>query len=201
MHVREFFLHNINPVIRFLVISDVLIVGAAGLFAPVFALFIAESVQGDETVAGIAAGLYLLSKSILQIPCAHYLDKIRGERDDFWFMFIFSLLAAIFPIFYIFVSTPLELYLVQLLLGFCIAFTYPSFMAIFTRHVDKHKEGTEWSIYFTLIDIVSALLAIIGGYLAYLAGFATLIIVVVIVSVLGVLLLLPIRPYLKKGKR
>jgi MFS family permease len=196
--IKHYFLKSINPVIRFLILSDTVIIGAAGLLGPIFALFIEDFiVGGDVAVAGIAAGVYLFSRSILQIPIAHLMDKIRGERDDFWFMFVFSVLMAIVPLLYLVIHTSAQLYAVQFLLGFFTAFTYPAFMAIFTRHIDKHQEGTEWGIYFTLTDVTSAALAVIGGYMAASAGFPTLIVTVVGLSLLGALLLLPIKPYIK----
>jgi len=197
--IKHYFLGSINPVIRFLIVSDTMLIGAAGLIGPIFALFVEDFIiGGDEAVAGIAAGVYLFSRSLLQIPVAHFLDKIRGEKDDFWCMFIFSVLMAIIPLLYLIIETPFQLYAVQFILGFFSAFTYPAYMAIFTRHIDKDKEGTEWGVYFTLTDIASALLAVIGGYLAVSLGFPALIVVVVILSVFGALMLLPIRPYMKK---
>ena len=145
--LEHYFLKDINPVIRFLIISDMVLVGAAGLLGPIFALFVEDFIiGGNEAVAGIAAGVYLFSRSILQIPIAHLLDKIRGEKDDFWFMFVFSLLSGVVPLLYPVIHTPLQLYVVQFILGFFTAFTYPAFMAIFTRHIDKGKDGTEWGI-------------------------------------------------------
>ncbi len=165
--LQDYFLKDINPVIRFLILSDVVVIGAAALLGPIFALFIEDFIVGGSVeVAGIAAGVYLFSKSILQIPMAHLLDKIKGEKDDFWFMFIFTILMSLLPLFYLIIHTPLQLYIIQFALGIFTAFTFPSFMAIFTRHIDKNKESTEWGVYFTLTDIASAGFAVIGGYIA-----------------------------------
>jgi MFS family permease len=188
-----------NPVIRFLIVSDTVIMGAAGLLGPIFALFIEDYiVGGNEAVAGIAAGIYLLTKNVMQIPIAYVIDKIKGERDDFWLMFVFSLLIALMPLAYLFISTPLELFIVQFFLGLFTAFTFPTYMAIFTRQIDKKKEGTEWGVYFTLVDLTSAAMAALGGYIASSFGFHSLILLVVIFSVLGSLLLLPVKTYLQK---
>lgn len=196
--LREYFLEGINPVIKFLIISDTVLVGAAGLLGPIFALFIEDFIiGGNEAVAGLAAGIYLFTKSIFQIPIAHLIDKIKGERDDFWLLICFTLIVAVMPLFYLVISTPIELYIVQFFMGLFVAFTFPTYMAIFTRHIDKDKEGTEWGVYFTLTDLTSALLGAIGGYVAVSEGFPTLITVVVILSVLGSLLLIPIRPYIR----
>lgn len=198
--LKYYFLQDINPVIRFLIISDTVIIGASGLLGPIFALFITDFIKGgNETVAGLAAGIYLFTKSIAQIPIAHLIDKIRGEKDDFWLMFVFSILIALIPLLYLIINTPLQLYLVQFILGLFTAFTFPTFMAIFTRHIDKTKEGTAWGVYFTLIDLVGAALAALGGYVAVAYGFHALIIAVVALSVFGSLLLWPIKSYIRTG--
>ena len=195
---KHYFLQEINPIIKFLIISDTILSGAAGLLGPIFALFIEDFIiGGNAATAGIAAGIYLFSKSVLQIPIAHFIDKIRGEKDDFWIMFIFSICIAIIPLFYLIINTPLQLYIIELALGLFTAFTFPTYMAIFTRHIDKEKEGTEWGIYFTLTDIVGAAFSVIGGYVAVSAGFPVLIVVVVLLSLFGTLFLFPIKPYIK----
>lgn len=202
MKVEHYFLKDINPVIRLLIISDTVFMGAAGLLGPIFALFVEDFIQGgNAAVAGIAAGIYLFTKSIFQIPIAHFIDRIRGEKDDFWIMVAFTMLIAIAPLFYLVISTPLQLYLIQFIIGFFTAFTFPTFMAIFTRHIDKEKEGTEWGVYFTLTDLTSALLAAIGGYVATVQGFPTLIGLVVIISFAGAMLLLPIKSYVRGAKK
>ncbi|MBU4314894.1 MFS transporter [Patescibacteria group bacterium] len=198
MPVREYFLLNINTVVRMLIISDILIVGASGLMSPIFAIYIENFiVGGGVAVAGIAASIYLITKSIFQIPIASILDRIRGEKDDFWILFLGSLFGALIPLAYIFISTPIELYFVQFCVGLTGAALFPAYMAIFTRHIDRHREGTEWGLYFTLVDMSSAVMASIGGILAATVGFEWLIILLSCVGVIGSLLLLNIRPYIK----
>lgn len=196
---RDVFLKDINPVIRFLIMSDIMIVGAAGMLAPLFALFIKDFIIGsNELVISIAMGSYLLARSVLQIPVATLIDRIKGERDDFTLMVIFSIIAALIPLLYLVINTPAELYLVQILLGVATAITYPSYMAIFTRHVDRNREGTEWGIYYTVTDLGSAALAVIGGYIASVYGFEPLIILVSAIGLFGAFVLTPIRFYIKK---
>ncbi|OGY90911.1 MAG: hypothetical protein A3H70_01670 [Candidatus Komeilibacteria bacterium RIFCSPLOWO2_02_FULL_48_11] len=196
--IRHYLLQEINPVIRFLIISDVLIIGAAGMLGPIFAFFIRDFIQGgNEEVAGIAAAIFLITKSIFQIPIAAIIDKIRGEKDDFSIMVPFSILMSLTPLLYLIISQPWHLYLVQLLLGLFTAMTFPSYMAIFTRHIDKTKEGIEWGVYFTLSDLLAAGLAVIGGYMAHTIGFRALIVSVASISTLGSLMLIFIRPYIR----
>ena len=85
----------------------------------------------------------------------------------------------------------------EFLLGIGSAMSFPSFMAIFTRHIGKEREGVEWGIYFTLVDLGSALAAGIGGLLAVTIGFPVLIVGVTVIGILGTLFLLPIRSHLR----
>ncbi|HEY4496828.1 MAG TPA: MFS transporter [Candidatus Paceibacterota bacterium] len=196
--LKNYFLKDVNPVVRFLIISDTVLAGAGGLLGPIFALFIEDYIKGsDAAVVGLAAGIFLASKSVLQIPIAHLIDKIRGEKDDFWLMFIFTFFIGLLPLLYLIIDTPMELYIVEFIYGIFTAFTFPTFMAIFTRHIDKSREGTEWGVYFTLTDVTGAILAALGGYIAATEGFPTLILIVVGISLVGSLLLLPIKPYIK----
>ena len=197
-NLKSYFLQDINPVVRFLILSDMIFVGASGLLGPIFALFIENFiVGGNEAVAGLAVGIFLITKSVFQIPIAHIIDKIRGEKDDFWVLVIFTALAALVPLLYLGISTPLELYFVQFLLGLFTALTFPTYMAIFTRHIDKEKEGTEWGVYFTLTDLASAALAALGGYIASVNGFKPLIVAVAAMGFIGAMFLIPIKPYIR----
>ncbi|MEK7108266.1 MAG: MFS transporter [Patescibacteria group bacterium] len=196
--IREYFLLNISSVIRFLTLSEIVWGGARGLLGPIFAIFIVDYIQGgNAAVIGTAAAIFLITKSVFQMPAATIIDRIRGEKDDFWIMFGASVLSALVPLLYLIINTPMELYLVEFVYGVLFAITVPSYMAIFTRHIDHQKEGTEWGVYFTLTDLSSALTAAIGGAIAITVGFPQLIVAVVVVSVIGALFLLPIRPYMR----
>lgn len=192
--VRNYFLLNINLVIRLLIISDVIWNGAIGLLGPIFAIFVVDFIEGaNVAVVGVATTVFLITKSLVQIPAATIIDRIRGEKDDYWILFISSLVVAFIPLLYLIIHTPLHLYLVQFLYGIAMAFTFPSYMAIFTRHIDRDKEGTEWGIYFTLTDLSAAVAATIGGVMAETIGFRALIIAVVIIRIISALILQPIR--------
>lgn len=196
--LRRYLLADTGTTIKFLILSDVVFISAKGLLGPVFALFISGYIIGaNAAVVGVAATVYLLSKSLLQIPFAHIMDRIKGERDDFYMMFIGTLVSALIPLAYLFIHTPVELYLVEFLLGVGAAMSFPSFMAIFTRHIGKEREGVEWGIYFTLADLGSALAAAVGGVLAVTIGFPVLIIGLTIVGIVGAFLLIPIRKHLR----
>ncbi|MBU0646210.1 MFS transporter [Patescibacteria group bacterium] len=187
-------LTNISPVIKYLTISDVILFSGSGLFSPIFAIFVVDNISGaNVAVVGVATTIFWVTKSVVQVPVANLVDRIRGDRDDFWFMFIGTICSALVPLAYLLVSTVPQLYFVQFLHGAITATTFPSFMALYTRHIDKDREGTEWGVYHTLTDFSWALTAAIGGFVALVIGFPALIWSVSVISLFGALLLYPLR--------
>lgn len=199
LHTRGgYFLHpNINPVIKFLSIADILLISSFGLISPIFAVFIVGIPGGSIEVVGISSAIYLFTKSIFQIPIAHLIDRIKGEKDDFWVMFFGYLGISIIPLLYISINSPIQLYAIQFFYGLFAAMSYPSWMAIFTRHIDKNKEGMEWGVYSTLLDFGSAMSASVGGFLAYSFGFIPLFIIISLVSFIGSIFLIGAQNYME----
>ncbi len=196
---HNFLLQKINPLIKFLILSDILIVGALGMFSPFLVLFVEKFVEGgDEFVVGIALSIYLASRSLLQIPVATLIDRIKGEKDDYAFLVIFSFIAALLNLSLLAITQVWQLFIFQFFVGLATAITYPSYMAIFTRHIDKNMEGTEWGVYYTFTDLGGAVLATIGGYIAKSYGLPNLIVLSTVLCLLGASFLIPIRRYLKK---
>ncbi|MFA4941358.1 MAG: MFS transporter [Patescibacteria group bacterium] len=201
-HWRDYLtFRKVNSVIKFLTISDVIIIGGFGLVTPVFAVFIVDGIEGGTlAVVGIAEAIFLFTKSIIQIPAASLIDKIKGEKDDFWVLFIGSIIYSIIPLWYLLINTPIELYIVQFFYGLSTAATIPSWLAIFTRHIDKKHEGIEWGVRQTLVDLGAALTASCGGFLAFYFGFTLLFFLVSISSFIGSFFLLGVYRHMKTGR-
>lgn len=88
-------LKGVNPVVKFFTISDFIVLSGFGLVSPIFAVFITDNIKGGSLeVAGIAGMIYLLTRSLFQIPIAQFVDKIRGERDDFLILFLGSIIYS-----------------------------------------------------------------------------------------------------------
>lgn len=169
--------------------GDIMFFSAFGLIGPIFAVFVTNQIAG-ATVAtvGFAAMVNLLVRAILQMPIARYIDRHKGEKDDFLFMVAGSTLISIVPFIYLFVETPVHLYIAQVILGIGGALTNPGWFAIFTRHIDKGKEGTEWTLENVGVGLAAAGAAAIGGILAERLGFHNLFLIVGILSLVGLII-------------
>ena len=191
-------LKSINKVIRVLVISDLFLNCGWGLLGPIFAIFIFQhiatgSIAEAARIAGFASLFYWVTKSILQVPIGHYLDKNHGEKDDFWFIILGMFLVSIVPFGYLISSLPWHIYIFQLLHATGMAMVYPPWLAIFTRHIDRGREAFEWSIESTSIGFGAGIAGAVGGVLVSFFSFKVVLILVGLFTIFSTLLLFFVR--------
>ena len=83
------------------------------------------------------------------------------------------------------------------------AMALPSWLAIFTRHIDKGKEAFEWSIEATSIGAGAGIAGGIGGLIAASFGFKAVFVFAALLNVLSAILLIFIKdsiyPKTKEG--
>ena len=196
---REFVFPKINPVIANLIYSDVLLVSGIGLVSPFFAIFLTQQIKGGNIeIAGIATTIFLVTRSVGQIPISWVLDKIKGELDDYAGLLISTIFQSLIYFLYIFINQPWQIFVIEFFAGLLSSISLSAWLAIFSRHIDHNKEGLEWGIYNTLTDIGSAITAGVGGVIVQNFGFRFIFIFVGIISILGSLLILRIKPHIKK---
>jgi MFS family permease len=191
---------RINKVIKYLIFGDLVFEASWGLISPVFAIFVVERiVGGSPAVVGLASAIYLILFSFVRIPFSLYLDKKKGESDDFWSMFFGFLISSFLPFFYIFSKFPWQIYLLQGIYGISTAAAFAGYMSIFTKKIDLGKEATEWGIRASLISLAMGITAALGGFLVTKFGFNVTFILVGIFSLFSSLLIFVLKDeFLKK---
>ena len=189
---------KINRIIKYLVLSDFMFWSGWGLISPVFAIFIVDKIKGGDTlVVGIAAGIYWILKSILRIPIGIFLDSYPSEKDDYWFLTIGLFIASLTPFGFIFAKLPWHVYLLQIIYAIAMAMSVSGWAAIFTRHIDKGKEATEWGIDATSVGVGIGVFGIIGGWAVTRLGFDFVFMVVGFLGLTGSILLLCLKNDIK----
>ena len=190
---------SVNKVIAIIIAGDFMVTTGSSLLSPIFALFVTSQITGGSAKAvGFAIAIYWITKSVLQLPIARYLDRNRGEVDDYHFM-ICGLLAdsAVLCGYYFFASAVWHVFVLQGLLGAADAFLLPPFYAIFTRHIDKGSEGFEWSVRSSLsFGGGAALGGALGGILLGLVGFRKIFLIAALFNILSVIALSFMGPYI-----
>ncbi len=195
--MRQWF-PKINQVILLIILADFVLITAFGFLPPIFAVFVTEQIPG-ATVAtvGFALTVYWTTKSVLQLAVARRIDRNHGEIDDFYFMIAGGLLSSLFVTLYYFASATWHVYLLGFLIGASDAMLVPPFYAIFTRHIDKGKEGFEWALYSSFsLGAGSALGGALGGIFATLVGFRAMFPLIGMLSFLSTIMLFFLKPYI-----
>ncbi len=191
----------INRVIRYLIAYDFILNFAFGLLAPIFAVFILQNVQGSSLkVIGTATSIYWLARILSSTPLSRFMDKTDGERDEFYFTIVGTVLTSTIPILLIFADVPWHLYLIQFIHGLANSMAVPGWRILFTDHIDKDKVGYEWSVEDIAIGIAVGSSGYLGSLLADKFGFPTVLVLLAGLGYVSAFLLIPLSPEFKRLK-
>ena len=188
---------SINAIIRILIGADLLINSAGGFLAPVFAIFLVESIApGSIKLAGTAMAIMWVVKSVFRIPVAYALDRRQGERDDYYSLVAGFFIHSIAYFLYVFATTPMHIYAIQVLFGIAGAFAFTPWYGFFARHIDRHKENFEWSVTNSLVGFGIAGAGYVAGIVAQNYGFTPVFVICGTVSLAGTALLLLMKDHI-----
>lgn len=180
---------SINKIIKLLIGADFLFMTGSGFVAPVLAIFLVQSIEGGSaTLAGSAVAIYWITKSVFRVPLAYYLDKTRGEKDDFYTMLVGFFLFTAAHFLYLLANVPLHIYLIQILMGVGGALAFTPWYGFFARHIDRYHENFEWSVEVSLVGFGVAGAGFAAGAIVDAYGFAPLFVISGILSLIGTFL-------------
>ena len=190
---------KLNKIIEILINGNIIITAAWGFINPFFAVFVTNQIKDGSLLAvGIASTLYWIVKSALQMPIAKVLDKLSSEDDDAIALMLGSFLISLVPFGFLMATQIIHIYFLHIILAFGDALRVPSWNAIFTRHVDKGKEGISWGLNSTLCGYLLAIATLCGGWIAEKIGFQGVFIFGGVISILGSVFFLALVKYLRK---
>lgn len=185
---------KVNRVIKYLLLSDLVFWTGWGLVSPILAIYVVQQINGgNEMVVGIATSIYWILLSVLRVPLAIYLDGQKSEKLDYYFMTCGLFFASLVSFGFIFASEPWHLYILQGLHALAMVANFTGWSTLFTRHIDKGREATEWGLDATSVGIGTGLSALAGSWAVAQVGFRTVFIFVGLLGLLGSLVLLIIR--------
>ena len=190
-----------NRTMKLLMLSDIFVLTGFGLIQPILAIFINQGVTGGSVLtAGIASTIFLLTKSLVQLPFAKYIDD-HGKKTR-W-LILGTLLMAIVPILYVTADSMYKIYLAELIYGLGSGLAYPTWLGLWSRNLNQGQESFQWSIYSTSTGIGTAATGTIGAAMATITGFTTTFLLAGMMCLLGciTLFVLESRSSEKAGSR
>lgn len=182
MHISPFLGHKpssfrMNPIVRGFIVSETAFWSGYNVIAPIFAVYVADRISGGSIeAAGTAITVNLLSRVVLELMVARKLN-----RSDDGTKFVYALWGTALVAFsyfgFVWVTNFTEVLFLQIISGIGFAVASPAKYALFSEHLDKGKESSEWGIYDAITLGGMALTAGIGGYVAQEYGFNLLFVI------------------------
>lgn len=162
-----------NKALKILLSTNALILMSGAMLGPIYALFV-EQVGGDLMDASIAGGLFALAAGITTLISGKYSDTIKESE----LIVILGYVIIGFGFFlYIWVNSIIFLFVVQIIIGLGEAIYSPAFDALYSKHLDGHKSGSQWGAWESMNYFTTAVGAILGGGIVTIFGFQTLFII------------------------
>jgi MFS family permease len=156
-----------NKALRILLVTNGLILIAGAMLGPIYALFV-ESLGGSLLDASMAGAIFALAAGLMSLISGKFSDRIK--ESELVVVFGYTLIGIGFLL-YNFVSSIWFLFVVQVIIGFGGAIYAPVFDAIYSKHLDKGKEGKEWGAWESMNYFTAAAGAILGGLIVTYFGF------------------------------
>jgi MFS family permease len=172
-----------NRTMKMLMLSDIFVLTGFGLIQPILAIFINGGVAGGTVLtAGIASALFMLTKSLVQLPFGRYID---GHEKKMQWLMMGTLLMAVVPIIYVTAHSVYQVYLAEVIYGLGSGLAYPTWLGIWTLNLDKGKESFQWSVYSTSTGIGTAATGAAGAAISSFAGFTATFLLAGLLCLLG----------------
>ena len=201
--IKEIFLgkkpsdFHINAVVRAFIISEIFLWSSWNAIIPIFAIFAATKIPGGNTeIAASSFSAYLIVRVIFELASGKYLSK-STDAQKFAMSILGIVLISLGYVGFALTKNVSSLFIFYGVIGMGLGIASPAKNCLFSSHLDKDKEVTEWSIYDGFVFMGMAMSATIGGFIANRYGFTFLFYLVAVTNLLSVI---PYLLYAKNGK-
>ena len=164
---------------KVLLFSDAWATLALGMIGPIYAIFV-EKIGGDILDASWAYFAFMITSGVAMYLISHWEDKFKNKEI---LITIGYCLTALGCLSYVFVFNQFSLIVTQIILGLAESIQVPAYDALYSKYLEKKKEASEWGDWESMRYIVTAIAAVIGGYLASIFGFKILFVCMFAISI------------------
>lgn len=199
--IKEIFLgkkpsdFHMNAVVKAFIISEIFLWSSWNAIIPIFAIFAATKIPGGNTeVAASSFSTYLIVRVIFELISGRYLSK-STDIQKFVISILGIVLISLGYVGFAMTRSVSSIFIFYGVIGMGLGIASPAKNCLFSSHLDKDKEVTEWSIYDGFVFMGMAMAATIGGFVANRYGFTFLFYLVSITNLLSVI------PYILYAKK
>lgn len=188
----------VDPIVKAYIISEMFCWAAWNFIFPLFAVFVVGQInKGTIALAATGFSTYLISRIIFELLSGTFFAK-KAEKQK-----IVILLTGIATISLSYLGFSVSrdivhIFFFYILFGAGIGIAAPVKCSLFSMHLDKNKEATEWSIADAASAMAMALASALAGFIVVIYGFRILFVMAAILNILSVI---PYMLTLKRRKR
>ena len=178
---------QISPIVKAFIISEAFLWSAYNFVVPIFAIFVVNNIKGGNVqIAASAFSFFLIARVFAELIVCRYLSKTYDGRK--FLITVFGMIViSVAYLGFVFSSTIITLFIFYGLAGIGLGIASPAKNALFSTHLDKDKEPTEWGVYDASTFFSMALAGVLGGFIANQYGFPALFLLASIVNLLGII--------------
>jgi predicted MFS family arabinose efflux permease len=181
---------HMNPVVKAFIISEIFLWSSWNAIAPIFAIFAATKIPGGSggstEIAASSFSVYLIVRVIFELISGKYLSVSSDFKKFAMTIFGIILMSLGYVGFALTQNIP-SIFIFYSVIGMGLGIASPAKNCLFSTHLDKNREVTEWSIYDGFVYMGMAMSAAIGGFIASLYGFKFLFYLIAITNLLGII--------------
>lgn len=161
----------VNRPLRVILATNILVLVAAGMLAPIYAVFV-ERIGGDLLDAGIAAALFAVAAGFTTLIAGRFSDRAKHKE---FIVAASYLLTGVGFLLYLWVGTVWQLFALQVAIGLVQASYTPAFDGLYTAFIGSRKQASSrWSLWEASNYFSIAIGAFLGAAVVTFWGFDAL---------------------------
>ncbi len=167
-----------NKAIKILLSTNGLVLLSAAMIGPIYAVY-SEEIGGDLLTASTSWAVFCLTAGIAVFLIGKFVDGVREQELAMMFGYFIISLGFLG---YLFVKTPIALFIVQIIIGLGEALYAPAFDATYSKHLVTKKAASLWGTWEAMNYFAMAIGAFFGGLIVNFFGFPILFILMFILT-------------------
>ncbi|VVB79318.1 Major Facilitator Superfamily protein [uncultured archaeon] len=175
---------GLNRNVRILIKASIMSNVAAGLFYPLYAVFI-QNIGGSLMDVGFSYALFSILTGIFIIAfdrSEYFVKRVRFMIPLGYFLVALSYFS------YILVKNPAQLFCVQILSGLAQGILVPAWQGVFAANMNEKQESRAQATWAGTVSIVYGFAAFIGGFIVTAFSFTSLFAIMGTASLLACIL-------------
>jgi MFS family permease len=178
---------HMNSVVKAFIVSEIFLWSAWNAITPIFAIFAATQIPGGSTeIAASSFSTYLIVRVIFELISGKYLSS-SSDRKKFAVSILGIILMSVGYSGFAMTKSVTSIFIFYGIIGMGLGIASPAKNCLFSSHLDKDKEITEWSLYDGFVFMGMAMSTTIGGFVASKYGFTFLFYLAAIINLLSII--------------